>query len=108
MSTPFYGEIRIFAGNFAPVGWLFCDGQLLQIVNNNPLFNLLGTTYGGNGQTTFALPDLRGRIPIHQSASHPLGQTGGVEAVTVNLQQLPAHTHPPAASTALGTSTNPA
>jgi microcystin-dependent protein len=108
MSQPFVGEIRIFAGNFAPAGWAFCEGQTLQIAQNNTLFTLVGTTYGGNGTTNFRLPDLRGRIPIHRSGSHPIGESAGVEAVTLTVQQTPAHTHPAEALTVLGTSTNPA
>ncbi len=99
MSDPFIGEIRMFAGNFAPLGWALCDGQLLAIAENDTLFNLIGTTYGGDGQETFQLPDLRGRIPIHQGASpagtsYFLGESAGVEAVTLTLQQLPMHRHP--------------
>src|SRR5438067_5535437 len=107
MSSPFIGEIRMFAGNFAPVGWAFCDGAVMAIAQNDPLFNLIGTTYGGDGQTTFALPDLRGRIPLHQGAdrggnSYTLGQNGGVEAVTLTINQLPQHNHALQVSTALG------
>lgn len=98
MAEPFLGEIRLFAGNFAPKGWAFCDGQLLPISQNTALFSILGTTYGGNGQTTFALPDLRGREPIHAGQgpglqSYTLGESAGEEAVTLNVNQLPAHTH---------------
>ncbi|GAB3127094.1 phage tail protein [Glaciibacter psychrotolerans] len=94
MATPYVGEIRIFAGNFAPVGWMSCEGQLLSIAEYDTLFNLIGPTYGGDGQSTFALPDLRGRIPMHQGAGSALGQTGGVEQVILNQNQIPAHTHP--------------
>ena len=93
MSAPYIGEIRIFAGNFAPVGWLLCQGQLLPISEYEALFNLIGTTYGGDGQTTFALPDLASRIPYHQGPGYALGQNGGVEQVTLTQQQLPIHTH---------------
>jgi microcystin-dependent protein len=93
MSGPYVGEIRMFAGNFAPAGWMFCEGQLLPIAENDVLFNLIGTTYGGDGQSTFALPDLRGRLPIHQGSGFTLAQNGGVEQVTLTLNQIPAHTH---------------
>src|SRR5690349_18357172 len=92
MADPFVGEIRMFAGNFAPVGWALCDGQLLPIAENDVLFALIGTTYGGDGQTTFALPDLRGRIPIHQAANRPIGERAGEEAVSLTMNQA-AHTH---------------
>ncbi|HEX8126838.1 MAG TPA: tail fiber protein [Allosphingosinicella sp.] len=94
MAQPYVGEIRIFAGNFAPAGWLFCQGQLLPISENETLFQLIGTTYGGDGQSTFALPDLRGRIPIHQGNGFILAETGGVEQVTLTTAQIPVHTHP--------------
>src|SRR5438552_11826480 len=94
MAQPYVGEIRIFAGNFAPAGWMFCEGQLLPISENETLFNLIGTTYGGDGQSAFALPDLRGRIPLHQGNGFTLAETGGVEAVTLMGQQIPAHGHP--------------
>lgn len=93
MAQPYVGEIRIFAGNFAPAGWMFCEGQLLPISENETLFQLIGTTYGGDGESTFALPDLRGRIPIHQGNGFILAETGGVEEVTLTSQQIPAHTH---------------
>ncbi|MDO3679362.1 phage tail protein [Paenibacillus ehimensis] len=93
MADPFLGEIRLFAFNFAPVGWAFCDGQLLSINQNQPLFSLLGTTYGGNGTTNFALPDLRGRVAIHRSASFAMGQTGGEITHTLTIPELPSHTH---------------
>jgi microcystin-dependent protein len=99
MAQPYVGEIRIFAGNFAPTGWMFCDGQLLPISQNETLFQLIGTTYGGDGQATFALPDLRGRIPLHQGTGFVLAETGGVENVTLTASQIPAHTHPLIAST---------
>ena len=93
MGTPFVGEIRMFGGNFAPAGWMFCEGQLLPIAENETLFNLIGTTYGGDGQSTFALPDLRGRIPIHQGGGFILAQNGGEEMVTLTPQQIPIHSH---------------
>ena len=92
MSEPFLSEIKIMSFNFPPKGWAFCNGQFLPINQNQALFSLLGTTYGGNGQTTFALPNLRGRVPIH-FGSHTLGEAAGSTAVTVNIQQLPTHLH---------------
>lgn len=99
MSEPFVGEIRMFAGNFAPRGWAFCDGQLLAVSQNDALFSLLGTIYGGDGRTTFGLPDLRGRIPIHAGhgpglSERRLGAKGGEEKVTLTVNQLPSHGHP--------------
>jgi microcystin-dependent protein len=97
MSNPYIGEIRIFAGNFAPQGWAFCDGSLYPIAENDALFSLIGTTYGGDGQTTFALPDLRGRLPLHEGtlgSTYVMGQTGGAETVTLSVDQIPAHRHP--------------
>ena len=99
MGQPFLGEIRMFAGNFAPEPWMFCQGQLLAIAEYSSLFNLIGTTYGGDGQTTFALPDLRGRVPLHQGTgssgtTYVQGNTGGVESVTLSTNQIPSHTHP--------------
>jgi microcystin-dependent protein len=94
MAQPYVGEIRMFGGNFAPAGWMFCEGQLLPISENETLFNLIGTTYGGDGQSTFALPDLRGRLPIHQGNGFVLAQSGGVETVTLTVQQMPTHSHP--------------
>jgi len=105
MSTPYIGEIRIFAGNFAPVDWALCDGSLIDISENSTLFSLIGTTYGGDGQSTFALPDLRGRVPIHLGNGYVLGQAGGVETVTLTTAQLPSHTHAAAAND--GTSGTP-
>ena len=96
MSSPYLGEIRMFAGNFAPAGWAFCEGQLIAISDNDILFNLIGTTYGGDGQNTFALPDLRGRLPIHMGtlgSTYVLAQNGGVEAVTLTVNQIPTHSH---------------
>ncbi len=98
MAQPYVGEIRMFAGNFAPAGWLFCDGSLLAISENETLFTLIGTTYGGDGQSTFALPDLRGRVPIHNGTGFILAETGGVEEVTLTVNQIPAHSHPLLAS----------
>lgn len=94
MAQPYVGEIRMFAGNFAPAGWMFCEGQLLPISENETLFNLIGTTYGGDGQSTFALPDLRGRVPIHMGNGFTLAETGGVEQVTLTVNQIPSHSHP--------------
>jgi microcystin-dependent protein len=93
MSEPFLSEIKIMSFNFAPKGWALCNGQLLPINQNQGLFSLLGTTYGGNGQTNFALPNLRGRVPIHFDGSHNLGEAAGSTAVTINIQQLPTHFH---------------
>lgn len=93
MSDPYVGEIRMFAGNFAPLGWAFCDGQLVSIADNDVLFALIGTTYGGDGQVTFALPDMRGRIPVHAGASHVIGESAGTEAVTLTANQMPSHSH---------------
>ena len=112
MSNPFVGEIRLFAGNFAPSGWALCDGELLSIAENAVLFSLLGTTYGGDGQTTFALPDLRGRLPIHRGSgpglsSRTIGENGGAETVTLTVNQLPAHTHPMMAASSLSSDPNP-
>jgi microcystin-dependent protein len=94
MGQPYVGEIRMFGGNFAPAGWMFCEGQLLPISENEVLFQLIGTTYGGDGQSTFGLPDLRGRLPIHQGNGSTLGATGGVEEITLTVNQIPAHSHP--------------
>jgi microcystin-dependent protein len=102
MSDQFIGEVRMFAGNFAPQGWAFCDGSLQSIAENTALFSLVGTTYGGDGQTTFALPDLRGRLPLHQGAAFVMGQNGGVESVTLTTQQMPNHAHPVVVSQAAG------
>ena len=109
---PFLGEVRMFGGNFAPVGWLFCNGQLLNISENDALFNLLGTTYGGDGQTTFGLPDLRGRTPIHMGqgpnlSPRNLGDQFGTEAVTLTASQLPTHFHVVHARKEKGTQTGP-
>ena len=107
MAQPYVGEIRIFAGNFAPAGWMFCEGQLLPISQNDTLFQLIGTTYGGDGQNTFALPDLRGRLPVHFGNSFILAQTGGVETVTLTAAQIPAHSHGFLASADQANSPNP-
>jgi microcystin-dependent protein len=94
MAQPYVGEIRLFAGNFAPAGWMTCDGQTLPISENETLFNLIGTTYGGDGQSTFSLPDLRGRVPLHMGNGFTLAETGGAESITLTQVQLPAHSHP--------------
>src|SRR5947209_2443093 len=109
MAQPYLSEIRMFACNFAPVGWMFCNGTPLPIAENDVLFTLIGTTYGGDGQETFNLPDLRGRVPLHLGTdsggnTYTLGESGGVESVTINAQQTPTHTHPLTASSATGTS----
>lgn len=105
--APYVGEIRIFAGNFAPAGWAFCEGQQLAIAENETLFNLIGTTYGGDGESTFALPDLRGRLAAHQGNGLILAETFGAEDVTLSMNQIPSHGHPLLATTAPGTSANP-
>ena len=93
MAQPYVGEIRMFAGNFPPAGWAFCEGQLLPISENETLFQLIGTTYGGDGESTFALPDLRGRIPLHQGNGFILAETGGAEEITLTNSQMPTHNH---------------
>lgn len=93
MAQPYVGEVRMFAGNFAPAGWMFCEGQLLPISENEILFQLIGTTYGGDGQSTFALPDMRGRLPIHQGDGFILAETGGAETATLTQSQIPSHSH---------------
>jgi microcystin-dependent protein len=93
MADPFIGEIRMFGGNFAPAGWAFCDGQLMPISENDALFNLIGTTYGGDGQETFALPNLAGRFPLHQGSGFVIGELTGTETVTLSVQQIPSHEH---------------
>ena len=98
MSSPYIGEIRMFGGNFAPAGWAFCNGALIAIADYDVLFSLIGTTYGGDGQSTFALPDLRGRAPVHTGSGFVLGQQAGTESVTLTTSQIPAHTHPMLAS----------
>jgi microcystin-dependent protein len=113
VGTPFIGEIRMFGGNFAPVGWVFCAGQNLQIAQNDALYSLIGTTYGGDGQTTFKLPDLQGRVPVHQGTNpatgtpYPLGQQAGTEQVTLTLAETPIHTHAAQAQSANGTQAGP-
>jgi microcystin-dependent protein len=98
MAQPYVGEIRMFAGNFPPSGWMFCDGTTLPISENETLFQLIGTTYGGDGQSTFDLPDLRGRVPVHQGTggsgtTYQMGEMAGVETVTLTTQQMPQHNH---------------
>jgi microcystin-dependent protein len=112
MADPFIGEIRIFAGTYAPVGWNFCDGSLLAISTNDTLYALIGTTYGGDGQQTFAVPDLRGRVPIHWGSGpdqpvYPLGQRAGVNDVTLDADELPSHSHVLMAAPEVGTKTEP-
>lgn len=102
MSNPFIGEIRMFGGTFAPAGWAFCSGQLMAISQNDALFTLIGTTYGGDGQETFGLPDLQGRIPMHQGPGFVIGEKAGSETVTLTTQQIPSHSHPPTCQTAVG------
>lgn len=108
MAQPYVGEIRMFGGNFAPAGWMLCSGQLLPISEYETLFQLIGTTYGGDGESTFALPDLRGRLPLHQGSGFTLAQAGGAESVTLTVNQIPAHSHPLLASTSIPTSSSPA
>jgi microcystin-dependent protein len=107
MAQPYVGEFRIFAGNFAPAGWMFCEGQLLPISENETLFQLIGTTYGGDGESTFALPDLRGRLPLHQGNGFILAETGGAEEITLTVNQIAAHSHPLLASTNIANQTAP-
>jgi microcystin-dependent protein len=113
VSEPFIGEVRMFGGNFAPVNWAFCNGQLMAISQNEALFTLIGTTYGGDGQSTFALPNLQGRIPIHQGqgvglTARVIGEAAGEENVTLTVQQLPSHTHAAQGSASVGSATAPA
>lgn len=113
MSEPFVGEIRMFAGNFAPRGWAFCDGQLLAVSQNDALFSLFGTIYGGDGRTTFGLPDMRGRLPIHAGhgpglSERRLGSKGGAENVTLTVNQLPSHNHALGVNSELGNQAQPA
>ncbi|MCU1265472.1 MAG: phage Tail Collar domain protein [Acidobacteria bacterium] len=113
MSQPYVGEIRMFGGNFAPAGWAFCQGQLMPISENDVLFQLIGTTYGGDGQETFALPDLQGRVPIHQGQgsglqNYQIGEQGGSESVTLTTQTIPAHSHPALCIGGGGNASNPA
>src|SRR5947199_3173811 len=107
MAQPYVGEIRIFAGNFAPAGWMFCEGQLLPISENETLFQLIGTTYGGDGQSTFSLPDMRGRLPVHLGNGFVLAETGGVEEVTLTVQQIASHTHPMLSAQTAATTSDP-
>ena len=113
MGQPYIGEIRMFGGNFAPAGWMFCNGATLPISENDALFTLIGTTYGGDGQETFQLPDLQGRLPMHAgkspagSQTYQLGEKAGVESVTLTTQQIPIHTHPLLGSTGNGLQANP-
>lgn len=113
MSQPYVGQIIMFAGTFAPAGWALCQGQTIQISDNDTLFNLIGTTYGGDGQETFQLPDLQSRVPIHNGqggglSSYTIGQTGGLEGVTLTTNQIPVHTHLPYTTAQLGTTATPA
>jgi len=112
MAQPYVGEIRMFAGNFAPVGWMFCSGQLLPISENETLFQLIGTTYGGDGESTFALPNLQSRVPLHfgngpDGVNYPIAQAAGVESVTLSTQQIPVHNHALIGTTATGTLSDP-
>ncbi|HEX9375503.1 MAG TPA: tail fiber protein [Actinomycetota bacterium] len=112
MSDPYTGEIRMFGGNFAPQGWALCNGQPMPISENEVLFTLIGTTYGGDGQVTFNLPNLQSRVPLHQGtgpggSTYTLGEQAGVEQVTVTVQQTPSHTHPVIATTNIATATGP-
>lgn len=112
MAQPYVGEIRIFAGNFAPNGWMFCEGQTLPISENEVLFQLIGTTYGGDGQETFNLPNLASRVPIHMGTgpdgtTYQIGEMAGVEQVTLSVQQIPNHTHVLTASLSNGTQSTP-
>ena len=112
MPEPYVGEIRMFAGNFAPNGWMFCEGQTLPISENEVLFQLIGTTYGGDGESTFNLPNLASRVPIHMGTgpdgtTYQLGEMAGTEQETLTVQQIPNHTHPFTASTGDGTTPNP-
>jgi microcystin-dependent protein len=112
LNDNYLGEIKLFGGNFAPLGWAACDGRLLSIAENDALFALIGTTYGGDGQVTFGLPDLRGRVPMHQGtlaggSAYFIGQMSGVESVTLITGNLPVHTHPFACSNVGGTTNDP-
>jgi len=112
MSEPFIGEIKMFAGTYAPLGWALCDGQLLSVSGNDALYSLLGTTYGGDGQTTFGLPDLRGRVPVHMGqglglSSRVIGAQGGTESVTLTVQQIPSHSHQARCISAAGAEASP-
>lgn len=112
MAQPYVGEIRMFAGSFNPAGWMFCDGSVLPISENETLFQLIGTTYGGDGQSTFALPNLQSRVPVHfgtgpSGVTYSLAETGGAEEITLTTGQMPTHSHPLLASTALATQETP-
>lgn len=111
MPEPYIGEIRMFAGSFPPAGWMFCNGQLLPISENDALFVVIGTTYGGDGQETFALPNLQSRVPMHQGTfsgqTFQIGESGGVESVTLTTQQIPVHTHALLASTVIANAQTP-
>jgi microcystin-dependent protein len=107
VGQPYIGEIRIFAGNFAPAGWAFCEGQLLAIAENDALFTLIGTTYGGDGQATFGVPDLRGRLPLHRGSTFIIGEAGGAEEITLAVTQIPGHSHSLLGSTATATAQTP-
>ncbi len=112
MAQPYVGELRIFAGNFAPAGWMFCEGQLLPISEYETIFQLIGTTYGGDGQSTFALPDLRGRLPLHQGTgssgtTYSMADAAGAEQVTLTINQIPNHTHPMLGASGNGSQANP-
>lgn len=107
MAQPYVGEVRMFAGNFAPAGWMLCEGQLVPISENETLFQLIGTTYGGDGQSTFGIPDLRGRLPVHQGNGFVLAETGGAEEITLTVNQIPAHSHPMLANSALASVASP-
>jgi microcystin-dependent protein len=111
MSNPYIGEIRMFGGSFAPAGWAFCAGQLMPISENDTLFTLIGTTYGGDGQETFGIPDLQGRTPVHQGTlqgiTYQIGEKAGVESVTLSTNQIPIHNHAWVASSAVGTGSDP-
>src|SRR5436305_5925258 len=113
MAQPYVGEIRMFAGNFAPNGWMFCEGATLPISENDVLFQLIGTTYGGDGEETFNLPNLASRIPIHMGTApsgntYQIGEMAGVEEVTLTTQQIPSHTHPAVATSNVGNTVSPA
>jgi microcystin-dependent protein len=112
MPEPYVGEIRMFAGNFPPNGWMFCEGQTLPISENDVLFQLIGTTYGGDGEETFNLPNLASRVPIHQGTgpdgtTYQMGEMAGTEQETLTVQQIPSHTHPLTASATAGTQASP-
>lgn len=113
MAQPYVGEIRMFGGNFNPAGWEFCNGQLVPISENETLFNLIGTTYGGDGESTFALPNLQGRVPIHQGTApsgntYQMGEAAGVESVTLTTNQIPSHNHAVLASNSVSNNASPA